>query len=66
MSRSEASASDMSAAPRPPVTPPLHQPPKPGNPEPLQQPEDPERRGGTHQSPPATPPDEQEHPAQTD
>jgi len=47
-----------------PVTPPPEQPPKPVNPEPLQHPVDPERRGTTHQAPPATPPGEQEHPKQ--
>ena len=54
----------MSSQPPAPVTPPPQQAPKLANPEPLQQPIDPERRGTTHQSPPATPPGEHEHPRQ--
>jgi hypothetical protein len=43
-----------------PVTPPDGQPPKPQNPEPLQQPVDPERRG-THTPPPPSHGDEETH-----
>jgi hypothetical protein len=45
----------------PPVTPPDEQAPKPVNPEPLQQPVDPEKRG-THPQPQPHPPHEGEHP----
>lgn len=47
----------------PPVSPPDEQAPKPVNPEPLQQPVDPEKRGTHTHPPPAHPPHhESEHP----